>query len=752
MDTTPAGLRPFLFHGLELSPSGSGQAVGECPFCSKTKFMVSTETGLWDCKVCGDAGNPRGFLEKLWEESRQTTLGLEMLAAERGVLTPDGMGSWGVARCAVTDDWLVPGWGADGRLHQLYRYAPPAPGRKPVLLATPTLPHGLFAPWAGGSPLGSKEWLGAKTVYLCEGPWDGIVLWETMGSAKRSGDGGGTSPTANPSASVLADSVVVAAPGANVFDEHWGRLFAGKTLAILYDSDRPGKLPNGRPIPPSGLAGVKRACAALARCPERPGAVSYLRWGPEGFDPDRKPGYDVRDWFVEAGKGLADRARAVGPLLAKVVPVPNEWAAGAAAGSGGMGANGRGSVELRPMPCHSWKQLTDAWRKAMKWTEGLDRGLSVVLACALSTETRGEQIWVKLMGPPSSGKTTLVEGMATSKYVKAVSVLTGLHSGYKSDKEGTEDHSLIAKLGGKTLVVKDGDTLLSAPNRDKILAEARDLYDGVSRSHYGHGVERSYRGRTTMVLCGTGGLRALDASELGARYLDCVIMEGVDDDLEDEIAVRVSLSALENVRMLANGQADTQESREKVTAKRMTGGYLDYLREPGNAERLMAAVRLDESQLADLRAMGKFVAFMRARPSKAQDEVVEREFSTRLIEQFVRLAACIGVVMGRLKADGEVMRRVFRVARDTARGRTLDVARRLYEAAVPERGLETTTVAGLVGETDERTRSLLRFMRRIGAVDSFKEPSANGVVLRSNPWRHRLSDRLRGLYRTVMID
>src|SRR5690606_35550052 len=126
-------------------------------------------------------------------------------------------------------------------------------------------------------------------------------------------------------------------------------------------------------------------------------------------------------------------------------------------------------------------------------------------------------------------------------YVVAKSTIRGFHSGFKTDGNGEEDNSLIDQIRDKTLVTKDGDTLLQSPNLGQILSEARDLYDSTSRTHYRNKMSRDYAGvRMTWLLCGTSSLREIDQSELGERFLDCVLMDDIDDELEDAILWRVA--------------------------------------------------------------------------------------------------------------------------------------------------------------------------------------------------------------------
>ena len=147
----------------------------------------------------------------------------------------------------------------------------------------------------------------------------------------------------------------------------------------------------------------------------------------------------------------------------------------------------------------------------------------------------------------------------------------------------------------------------------------RSLYDCTTRSHYKNKMGKDYVGvRMTWILCGTSSLRSIDSSELGERFVDCVVMEGIDDDLEDEILWRVANRADRNMAVLANGDVTTNYEPELALAMGLTGGYVDWLRE--NASQLLAQVQMNETHLRLCTRLGKFVAYMRARPSKQQDE------------------------------------------------------------------------------------------------------------------------------------
>lgn len=362
--------------------------------------------------------------------------------------------------------------------------------------------------------------------------------------------------------------------------------------------------------------------------------------------------------------------------------------------------------------------------------------------------------WAEGVIHHNSCKTTFAEALAVAtRYVYATSSFSGFHSGYKLDKEGTEDFGLIPKINHKTFIVKDGDTILGSPYRDKILAEARDLFDGTARSHYLHGVSHNYPDvRVTWVLCGTSALRFLDQSELGARFIDCLIMDGIDTDFEREVNRRVAYRALRNVKVVGNGRPESRTDPAMLEARRLTAGYVHFLRE--NADELLARVQMTEDQAERVIDMGEFVAMMRARPSVKQDEVTEREFSSRLVEQYVRLTCCLAAATGRPKVDEGVMAQVRTVALDTGRGRALEIVRALADAHAgrpPHRGRVDGLPLGTLlhevhADEEAKWKKLVRFLRRIKAVRAFVRPGVPGV---KGVTRYALTERMRYLYESL---
>jgi ribosomal protein L37AE/L43A len=729
-------LKPYIFHGVELSwRAGQVESVGDCPFCKREgKFRINTESGLWKCLVCGTGsakggGNLSTFLRVLWEMSYEATRDYTELAQARKFVYPESPMLWGAAKSLITGEWLLPGYNSSGAITQLYRWVPDREGKYRAY-GTAGLNQALYR------PLQFNE--NAGTVYFVEGFWDAVALYEVM-RYSRVEENGELRLTGNVANSLLEDATVMATPGCDTFRDDWAKNMAGKRVILMYDNDHPRV--NGTRTFMAGRDGMRRVSGVLASMEEPPESVNYLQWGPDGYDPKLPHGHDIRDTLGVAGPKIEARIIALEELLKRVKPVPADWIPGR-----GASTVKAGGTRVRSLKCTEWEALQNSWRRAMKWTEGLDRALSVMLASVASTNLPGDQLWIKIIGPASCGKSTLAEALAINQtHVVAKSVIRGFHSGFQVDRAGKEDSSLLAQLKDKTLVTKDGDTLLQSPNLGQILAEARDIYDRTSRTHYRNKMGRDYIDiDMTWILLGTNSLKLIDQSELGERFLDCVIMEGVRDDLEDEILDRVAAKVLSNLTAGRDTRSSSGISPTELEARQLTGGYIDFLR--GSAPTLLQQVTIPDSSLWWCKRLAKFVAHMRARPSKKQAEIVEREFASRLLGQLMRLGLCLAVVLNKKEVDREVMRRVQQTAVDTSRGVVLSIAHQLYEAG--DKGHEVKPLSLIVNQTEEEVRKNLRFLRDIGATLPFQVKT--GGYLGKPRWK--LTEGMTTLYSDVIVN
>lgn len=488
---------------------------------------------------------------------------------------------------------------------------------------------------------------------------------------------------------------------------------------------------------------MKRVANILARASEPPERLFWYPWGGtnDGYDPTQKDGYDLRDVLTEHSTP-AERIHALDRFLEKVAPIPADWVDGRTAA-----AAKTGGTETNCLDCSSWDELYKSMCVALKVTEGLRSAFACMLSMIASVKLLGDsQLWMKIIGPPSCGKSTLCDAVATNKkYVRMLSVFTGFHSGYKTDREGKEDNSLVPQIDGMAVFIKDGNTLTAHPNKNQILSEGRDLYDGSCSTFYKHGVSRAYAGhRMALGICGTAALKELDSSEFGARQLDIVVMEEIEEQLEEDIMWRAVNRTSRNMLSLSDGTFESRHDPELTRFYQLTGGYISFLRE--NIEALMAQIEVPEDALRKIMDYARFISYMRARPSLVQDEIAERELGTRLASQMTRLAMSLAVVLNRASVDDEVMVIVRKACIDTSRGKTLDIATELHIRGA--RGMDTGSLGIKVGETSVKVAKLLLFLQRIKAVENFS-PEVKGITMsRNRAWR--LTDRFERLYLSVM--
>lgn len=371
-EEVPANLRPYITLGVDLEWD-SREAHGDCPFCGKIgKFFVKVETSEYQCKSCmtGSAkggGNSTTFVQKLHQMLHPSSEeAYENLAADRGLMSGATLKQWGLVFSPLTHEWLFPAYSATGSLLNLFRYVDDAKSGKRVLRSTGGLNVQVF-----GVPLLLPS---HEEVWVVES-WNAPALWEVLGVANDGTTG------------------VIGAPGCNVWQESWCKMLAGKRVVFAFDSDRERtNRTTGKVVRPAGLVGTERASLMLSASPTPPESISYLQWGPDGFDVDQKDGWDVRDELTQSPNAVM-RVKALEGLRSRVVPVPDEWTSGSANRNAAVG----GGIELRPVVCSSWSQVVNALRQAIKSRTEIEDVFSVMLATATSTSQVGDQVFLMVV-------------------------------------------------------------------------------------------------------------------------------------------------------------------------------------------------------------------------------------------------------------------------------------------------------------------------------------------------------------------
>lgn len=725
----PAALKPYLFHGVDLTWSEDSDAKGTCPFCGKENhFFVSQKkekAGLWTCKICGEGSERRGgnvytFIQKFWEYSRDVGEyfdDLKELAKSRN-LRPSTLTKWGIVRSHLTGEWIMPGYGLNGSISNLYRYAEFLTPKGQVMrwIQTPTLEASLF-----GLQLADKE---IKKWTILEGPWDGMAYYESLAWTGESD--GKYVQTKDKDSTLIRQMNVVASPGCNTFKESWAKMMSGCSVDLIYDSDHPQVNQQTKSIDsPVGYAGMEYATRILSPYTQD---IRIVDWGPDGYDKSQKSGYDLSDFRKDVGT-----IRMLQQL--KLAPVPEEWIKDAKKGARNSGS------EIEPIETTSYQEVLHAWSQALEMTEAIDVTIAAMLATAIGCDMKShsDAVWLRVIGPPGSAKSTLIEALAISAHTFSTSVQRGFHSGYTGrgpdDAEGEEssDASLIPLIKNRTVLIKDGDTLLTTPNRDQVLSEMRDIYDGTSRAHFKNKKHSVYKGiNTTFIIAGTKSLRRLNRSYLGDRFIDCIIYSRGEKnvELEQKIISRAALGALSCMREQPTQTEEGLVGGALLEAWKRTAGYLNWLRTPmsdghSRAYHLLCQIDCPVSAVAECQRFGEYVSFMRARPDKEiEEDDNEVELATRLSRQFVRFANLLSVVMNKSVVDAQILERTAKLARDTSKGLNHSMINLLHKVGT---GLDARFIALQTRKSDQAAMAHLKFLHSISAVRTRKASNGSGA-------------------------
>lgn len=131
-----------------------------------------------------------------------------------------------------------------------------------------------------------------------------------------------------------------------------------------------------------------------------------------------------------------------------------------------------------------------------------DSIIDVACAAVLSAYTKGDPIWLLIVGPSSGGKSEIVTAFSQVKFVHEVSELTEntLLSGM-NNAGGTET-SLLTKIGTVgCIAMKDFTSVISMrmEKREIILSQLRHVYDGNIEKKTGNGKNPSWTGKVSFL-------------------------------------------------------------------------------------------------------------------------------------------------------------------------------------------------------------------------------------------------------------
>ena len=498
-------LRPFETHGFCSEGETGDQVFGNCLFCDhENHFFVSSKTGQWDCKSCGESGNIYTFLEKIVSHRREKTTKKQYkeLSKERGIPVSVLRDDFGLAFDADRERWLIPCFSSTGRVHDIRHWT-----KKQGMRST----AGCKSQLLGAEKL-IKFTSPESRVYICEGEWDAMILsWALRFKP-------------------MLDWSVVSVPGAGVLKNEWLPAFKGHKVLLCYDNDQAGE--NGRD-------------KAREKLKPYASQIEAIIW-PKGTAQK----YDVRDFIIskgtKSGKKILKALESFSERQAEVTSGEDEYEEIAPVYS-------VGSVDNPP----TFKHVLLVFEKWLVMSDHMRDAIWVCLAHAISPSIgRGhnDQIWLYLVGPAGSGKTVILTSMQGSERCKFESDMSpkSLVSGFQSSHG---DPSLLPTWKNKCVVLKDFTEILAKhpTAKDELFGTLRGAYDGEVTRAWGNGVKRHYVNLNFSLLAGvTPKIRSESQASMGERFLRFEIPAKWDQEKEIDEAIENIETGSEMKRELAD--------------------------------------------------------------------------------------------------------------------------------------------------------------------------------------------------------
>jgi len=705
-EKVPKFVEPYLSLGLDLTVREAGSS-GLCPFCSERKFSVKNETGQFICGGCKCKGNAHSFCKFLWENSAEEGDALDELAAAREVKVST-LKRFGARISLLTGKPILPLHNGDGTLVNLLRVETITKDGQPKI--RPFAVTGLTT-WPYGLQHLTEQ---IKTVWLVEGPWKVHSWWEVLSGLRDVGDGT-YRRTANPANSLAATTAVVGILGVRAFKSDWGKLFGDRDIITAFDNDHPDK--EGK------LDGYEWSMKTASKLQGK-GTRQVLVWGKEGYLADRADGFDLRDLRRQCGDSQA--VTVAFDMLQK--PTQSSPKKAATPGASSKPAKEE-TPPIEPIECTSFEQLCEVYAESLYFPKIFRQTLAISLAVVVSTAAPNNHLWLRIIGPPSVGKSVIAEALTTAReWCRAFSMTTGFHSGYIDPSSRGTDNSVIPQMNNMTNICKDADTMIQNPAMKRIMSELRDIYDGVSRAQFRTSAEvKEYNDlKLTFILCGTDILRSMNDTMLGERFLDCEIYDEAHEDEYAKIATKNEWDVME--RTFGTTEEVLLPS-QMMKINQYTYGYIKYLKERCRGG--LPFPSADQATKDRVEAMGKLLAYGRARQYSDEEATfrVRKEGPPRLAKQFVRLTATVGLILNKSTVDAEVVEHSMKVLNDTARGYHYSILTYLakHMSSSDDCGQSYQQIAYDLGIPDSMVRRVVKELQSFQVVERNDRNNNSGV-------------------------
>ena len=499
----------------------------------------------------------------------------------------------------------------------------------------------------------SQKMVDSKRVWITEGVWDGCILWECL---NRKED-------------------VYSLPGAGNFPKNENHNFQNKNVVICCDNDVPGF---------RGAARTGRLLDGIAS------SIKYLHW-PEHLNvPD---GFDIRDVHKNFNR---EHRQTLGFILENLKDIPNRIIDGS-------------EIQLSESPTTTTtgkgmepEVVLEGFRKHLRIKD--PTCLDVMFGCMFANRFTFDPIWMFLVGASGGAKTELLNTLASSEKVRIVSTLTSkaLVSGMNT---ASGDPSLLPKLNGKVLVIRDFTTILTMHHtaRDEIFGTLREAYDGNFEKALGNGAIRKYKSKFGLLAGVTPSIEAYTstAQVLGERFLKFFIDLG-----------EATRDAIRNL----GKETGSREDLKQIAAEVLSVSIPDEM--PSITEEMVCQI----ADLADVCALLRS-SVTRDRYTGIPSFHVIPEKGTRLGKQLAGIGMGICIYRHTTSVNQDVYRIIRRIGQDSIPSKTARVMKFLYSQALingMDVSFDYSELAQVLEMSENTARYLMADLVPLRAVERIK--------------------------------
>ena len=608
----------FIYRG----DSGISQVYGNCPICNEHTFYINPNKdgqAKWDCKSCFPSGGGyQTFLKEIYSDALKNTTedNLTQLSERKKGIKIETLKYFGIAYIDRIGKYVIPVWNIEKtELFNLRIYNPKdnllknAPGSKAILYNLWNLDN-------------VDNYL---TVWLVEGEWDAMIMHQILDTCG------------------IDQSVVLGVPGAGIFKDTWSYHFRKKIVHVVYDNDK-DKVKKERLIVGAGKAGQEKVRQVLGKLPAE---IKFINWLNK-----HKDKYDLRDLYNDRRCNDEKTLKILITLLQNK-PMPIIAPKGYEKEAQNLNQSEKKIVSFTGSGLH----FTDVYKGYQKWLHLDDlHCLDAMFGAVIGNRFQGDPIWLFIVASSGGTKSELIMSMDDAPLIYSLSSLTPNTLVSGSAGSGASDPSLIPRLDGQVLCIKDFTVLLDMmqQSRDMIISQFRDAYDGRCAKEFGTGAQKHYESKFGLIAGVTPVIEYYlqNGSAMGERFISFYFKE----DHSFKANSLIMNKAYENVM---GGEKDKMREDLKVVAEKVIN--YDYGKnQPDFPDQLKEK----------LFALAQWTSVMRGTvPRDKYTKQVTRkalvEKPTRLLIQFLKLTLGITAFRYKNKVTSDELDLVARVAMGT---------------------------------------------------------------------------------------